>query len=110
MNIGQSYLEGLLQDKQIQNNLLFALASYNAGPGNVRRWKKEIGPNEDPLLFIESLPAPETRHYIQKVMRNIWLYQNKLDQNVTGLEQIARNQWPIYQSQDEKALSQTTVI
>ena len=102
MNIGQSYLEGLLQDKQIQNNLLFALASYNAGPGNVRRWKKEIGPNEDPLLFIESLPAPETRHYIQKVMRNIWLYQNKLDQNVTGLEQIARNQWPIYQSQDEK--------
>ena len=102
MNIGQAYLEGLLQDESINNNLVLALGSYNAGPGNVRRWQKEIGPTDDPLLFIESLPAPETRHYIRIVLRNIWLYRDKMEQDAVTLEMMARGQWPTYSAQENK--------
>ncbi len=104
MNIGQSYLEGLLEDEQINNNLILALASYNAGPGNVRRWKKELGRMDDPLLFIESLPAPETRHYLQIVLRNIWLYRDKMNQDIKTLELLATGAWPQYTPQENKGI------
>lgn len=106
MNIGQAYLEGLLKDNHINNNLLYALASYNAGPGNVRRWIREIGNVNDPLLFMESMPAPETRLYIQRVMGNIWLYRDRLNQNPTSLVDISMGKWPIYQAQEVKLANQ----
>jgi len=100
MNIGQAYLKGLLEDEAIRGNLMLALASYNAGPGNVQRWQNEIGKNDDPLLFMESLPAPETRLYIQKVLRNIWLYRDRLGQPAPSLEALAAGLWPLYVEQD----------
>ncbi|MDD9841784.1 MAG: lytic transglycosylase domain-containing protein [Alphaproteobacteria bacterium] len=100
MNIGQAYLKGLLEDEAIRGNLMLALASYNAGPGNVQRWQNEIGENDDPLLFMESLPAPETRLYIQKVLRNIWLYRDRLGQAAPSLEALAAGLWPFYVQQD----------
>ncbi|MGC6512790.1 MAG: lytic transglycosylase domain-containing protein [Parvibaculales bacterium] len=108
MNIGQAYLEGLLEDENINNNLVLALGSYNAGPGNVRRWQREIGPTDDPLLFIESLPAPETRHYIRIVMRNIWLYRDKMDQEAVTLEMMAMGDWPTYSTQENKIARNTS--
>lgn len=105
MNIGQSYLIGLLGDNKINNNLFYALASYNAGPGNVRRWVREMGDVNDPLLFMESMPAPETRLYIQKVMANIWLYRDRLGQKPTSLKELAIGKWPTYQPQDKKLVA-----
>ena len=68
LDIGQTYLDKLLGEETMENNLIKALASYNAGPGNVKRWAREIGRAQDPLLFLESMRAPETRLYVQKVM------------------------------------------
>jgi soluble lytic murein transglycosylase len=43
-----------------------AVASYNAGQGNVLRWRRAAG--RKPLdEFIESIPFPETRNYVKRV-------------------------------------------
>ena len=31
--------------------------------------------DDDPLLFIESLPARETRLFIERVLTNFWIYR-----------------------------------
>ncbi|HEX9500453.1 MAG TPA: lytic transglycosylase domain-containing protein, partial [Thermoanaerobaculia bacterium] len=43
-----------------------AVASYNAGMGNVMRWRR--GAPHKPLdEFLESMPFPETRNYVKRV-------------------------------------------
>ncbi|MBI2910819.1 MAG: hypothetical protein HYY05_01655, partial [Chloroflexi bacterium] len=45
---------------------LFALAAYNGGPGNARRWLKS-NPRRDPDLFVEDIDFAETRSYVSRV-------------------------------------------
>ncbi len=101
IRIGQRYLAMLLGEDYFDKNIVHALAAYNGGPGNVRRWKRELKDVVDPLLFIESLPAPETRDYIHKVMANLWIYRNRLGQEATSQRILAAESWPLYQSQDK---------
>lgn len=55
-------------------NLMFALASYNAGPGNCAKWKKSFGGYsfDD---FVEAIPLTETRDYVKKVLANYAAYR-----------------------------------
>ncbi len=46
-------------------NVQLAVASYNAGQGNVMRWKRSNRRPMDELL--ESIPFPETRNYVKRV-------------------------------------------
>ena len=55
LEIGQKYLGMLLGERYFDNNLIYALAGYNAGPGNLKRWRRELKDMNDPLLFIESI-------------------------------------------------------
>ena len=77
------------------------LASYNAGSGKVKRWTREIARPDDPLLFMESMSAPETRLYVQKVMANLWIYRDRLNQPSPSLDELASGEWPIYRSQPD---------
>ena len=54
-------------------NSLLAIASYNAGTGNVSRWVKRYG-LQDPDLFVEKIPFPETKDYVEGVFSNYWNY------------------------------------
>jgi soluble lytic murein transglycosylase len=56
---------------QWQGNPVPAVASYNAGPGAVAGW---IDPrlNEQPEVWVEAIPYPETRLYVKKVLGNLW--------------------------------------
>lgn len=100
LEIGQQYLEMLMAEDQFDGNLIFTLGAYNGGPGNMRRWRRELKNVRDPLLFIESLPAPETRDYIQKVMTNIWVYRDRLGQEPISQRILAAESWPLYHAQD----------
>jgi soluble lytic murein transglycosylase len=55
-----------------------AIASYNAGAGNVRRWINENGdprtPSVDVVTWIEQIPFTETRGYVQRVLENAVVY------------------------------------
>jgi soluble lytic murein transglycosylase len=101
LEIGNRYLSMLLSDRYFDKSLILALAAYNGGPGNVRRWRRELKGVTDPLLFIESLPAPETRDYVQKVMSNLWIYRDRLKQEPISQRILAAESWPRYHAQDK---------
>ncbi|TAE58740.1 MAG: tail length tape measure protein [Nostocales cyanobacterium] len=69
--LGTWYLDHTHQ--QYSNNSMLAIASYNAGPGNVARWLQTI-PKQDPDEFVEEIPFGETRNYVRLVFGNYWNY------------------------------------
>lgn len=100
LTLGQKYIRHLLETGSIGGNLFFAVAAYNGGPGNLRKWRKRINHRGDPLLFIESIPNRETRVYVERVMANVWLYRDRLDQPRPSLDQVVAGQWPVYSALD----------
>ena len=55
------------------NDSLLAIASYNAGTGNVSKWKRRYS-LADPDVFVENIPFPETKDYVEGVFGNYWNY------------------------------------
>jgi soluble lytic murein transglycosylase-like protein len=100
LKLGLKYVRHLLDLPTIDGNLVFMMAAYNAGPGRLGEWVDRIDLKQDPLLFIESIPARETRRYIRRVLSNLWLYRLRLGQPVSSLEQIAAGRWPTYTARD----------
>ena len=58
--------------------------------------------DNDPLLFIESLPARETRLFIERVLTNLWIYRERLGQPAPSLDALAAGDWPSYKALDGK--------
>ena len=100
MFLGQQFIVDLLQQDLVQNNIIKMLIAYNAGIGNLSKFEKSFS-TTDPLLYIESFPAYETRYYIKRVMSNLWLYRARLNQPLTALQELADGKWPYYNSEDE---------
>ncbi|NJD32080.1 MAG: hypothetical protein FIB04_09360 [Gammaproteobacteria bacterium] len=61
--LGSAYLRGLFDRFGEQAPL--AIASYNAGPGAVRRWLPDAPMSAD--VWVENIPYNETRGYVQRV-------------------------------------------
>ncbi|MBV8685189.1 MAG: transglycosylase SLT domain-containing protein [Alphaproteobacteria bacterium] len=76
MMLGTSYFSTLLE--QWGGSMPLAIASYNAGAGNVRRWVAQNGdprtPGVDMVRWIEDIPFFETRNYVQRVLENAVVY------------------------------------
>jgi soluble lytic murein transglycosylase len=56
-----------------------AVASYNAGYGNVRKWINRYGDPRgqvDMLKWIEAIPYVETKAYVQRVIENSVVYDS----------------------------------
>ncbi|MCR4917709.1 MAG: lytic transglycosylase domain-containing protein, partial [Alphaproteobacteria bacterium] len=100
MFLGQQYIVDLLAHPTINNNIIKMLVAYNAGMGALVKFEKFFD-TYDPLLYIESFPAYETRGYIKRVMANLWLYRAKLGQPLTTLKVLSESGWPMYNNQDE---------
>lgn len=92
--LGASYLKMLMKERAIGDNLMKILAGYNAGPGAVANWEKTARTMRDPLLYLESIPYPETHNYVTQVLAHYWVYQAMLGQRSSSLEQLARGEWP----------------
>lgn len=71
IKLGTWYLD--YTHEEHQNNSMLAVASYNAGPGNVSKWLQRFGWN-DPDEFHEKIPFPETKGYVESVFGNYWNY------------------------------------
>ncbi len=80
LKLGIKYFTRLL--KKYDGNLVYTLAAYNAGEGNLKRWRNSNLTYSDPLVIIESIPFKETRKYVKLIYRNVFFYKylaNDLD-------------------------------
>lgn len=96
LTLGQSYIKELLADKNVNGDMISMLAAYNAGPGNLARWKQKFGNIDDPLLFAEMIPVAETRSYVKRVMAFYWIYSLRGGQGTKTLEALAAGKTPRY--------------
>ena len=94
--LGQKYIQHLIDDPTIDGNLFYATVAYNAGPGNLRKWRRKVDFRDDPLLFIESVRSRETRNFVERVMTNFWIYRLRLGQPTPSLVAAAAGEWPVY--------------
>jgi soluble lytic murein transglycosylase-like protein len=95
LDLGQRYITELLD--KMNNNLFQATAAYDAGPGSVWRWMdRPTTDKTDPLLFVETMPSPEARDYVRRVMTYYWMYNRRQDEESPALDQAAAGEWPKY--------------
>ncbi len=80
MNIryGTWYLA--LLDREFEGNQILALAAYNAGRGTVHEWMDDYGWDAD-FKDIASIPYPETRLYVERVLKDRNQYENLYHSN-----------------------------
>ena len=100
IQLGQLYLQYLMDAPGIGDNLFMVAAAYNGGPGSVLRWQKQVDFNNDPLLYIASIPVRETRLFIERVVTNLWIYQMRMGQPTPTLDALAQHRWPSYKPID----------
>lgn len=77
MMLGTAYFQWLLD--YWDGSIPLAVASYNGGMGNVRKWVNRYGDprrGTDPIRWIESIPFSETRGYVQRVIENSVVYDS----------------------------------
>jgi soluble lytic murein transglycosylase len=103
MHLGQKYLNHLRGFNKRHKDLFSLAVAYNGGPGNLRKWRRRIGENVDPLMFIESIPSRESRGYVERVLSNLWIYRMRLGQPTPSLDAVAAGDWPTYMAMDGKS-------
>jgi soluble lytic murein transglycosylase-like protein len=96
--IGQKLLLRLMDQENISDSLVPLLMSWNAGPTRYKKWNEQIKIYSDPLLYIESIPSYETRWFVKKVLKNMWIYRDKLQQPKLSRKELVNNFWPKYKN------------
>jgi soluble lytic murein transglycosylase len=96
LDLGQQYLTHLLGHNLIKGDLFRLAVAYNAGPGNLRKWLRKAKFEDDPLLFVESIPWRESRLFVERVLTNFWIYRERLREDSPSLDAVASGHWPIY--------------
>lgn len=74
--------------RTFNNNSLLAVASYNAGQGNMAKWMQQRK-SMDPDEFVEAIPFDETKDYVKQVFGNYWNYLRLYDPQVS--QQLAKH-------------------
>jgi len=75
--IGSAYFQRMLNTWN--GSVPLAVASYNAGSGNVAKWVARYGDPRgqvDMLKWIEAIPFVETKGYVQRVIENSVVYDS----------------------------------
>ncbi|MDY7099462.1 MAG: lytic transglycosylase domain-containing protein [Pseudomonadota bacterium] len=94
LTYGQQHLEMLRDSHATEGKLPKIMAAYNAGLTPVSRWNTEINDQNDPLLWMESIPYWETRGYVAIVMRNYWMYERAAGAPSPSRRALAQGRWP----------------
>ena len=85
VELGSKYLRLMLD--QYQNQQVLATAAYNAGPHRVKRWLPK-GETMSADVWVDTIPYDETRKYVRRVMDYSTVYQWKISQQTTRLQNL----------------------
>lgn len=85
IELGTTYLRRLLD--LYDNNLLLAIAGYNAGEQAVDKWRARY-PDLEPDEFVESISYRETRNYVKLVLRNYRTYRRLYEKTDTDDQRL----------------------
>jgi soluble lytic murein transglycosylase len=80
--LGTAYLQLVLND--FEGHQAMAAAAYNAGPGNVRKWRDVA--EMDGAVWVENIPFHETRDYVKKVLSNTVVYAGLMSGQAQSLK------------------------
>jgi soluble lytic murein transglycosylase len=94
LSIGQKYLLLLAKDDVVDGDLIRILAGYGQGQGGLRKWVDSVRDDGDPLLFIEAIPDPATRAFIQDSLVYSWQYASAMHMPATSLDDLAAGRYP----------------
>ena len=86
--LGSAYFQRLLNSWD--GSYPLAVAAYNAGSGNVRKWVNAYGDPRgqvDIVSWIEKIPFVETRGYVQRVLENTVVY-DRLNPTLPGPQPV----------------------
>ena len=92
--IGQQYLLVLSDDEAIDGDLIRLLAGYGQGQGGIRKWVDLVHDHGDPLLFLEAIPNPGTRHFIEDSLVYSWHYASMMRLPAVSLDALAAGHYP----------------
>ncbi|MCO5092813.1 lytic transglycosylase domain-containing protein [Bosea sp. (in: a-proteobacteria)] len=85
--MGAAHLNDLL--KEWRGSYILTFAAYNAGSPNVKKWIAAYGDPRDQQVdavdWVERIPFSETRNYVQRVMENLQVYRERLNQRTAYL-------------------------
>lgn len=77
IRLGTHYLGQIIGG--FDGSYILGIASYNAGPGNVRKWvaARGVPPKtvEGAVNWIEAIPFAETRNYVMRALENVQIYR-----------------------------------
>ena len=69
------YLASLI--RRFDGHLPLAIAAYNGGPHNVRRWMQDHSENIPLDALLERIPFTQTHRYVRKVLVNYEAYRSQ---------------------------------
>jgi soluble lytic murein transglycosylase len=84
ISIGTAYLSQVMND--YDRNIVLASAAYNAGPHRVKRWLPEEDPQQAER-WVAMVPFDETRKYIQRILAYAAIYDWRMEQPITTLDE-----------------------
>jgi soluble lytic murein transglycosylase len=92
--VGQRYLLQLSRDGSIDDNLMRVLAGYAQGLFGMKYWADSVNDQGDPLLFLEAIPNPATRGFIEDILAWSWHYAAILKLPAASLDALASGHFP----------------
>jgi peptidoglycan lytic transglycosylase len=81
--LGTYYLRQMMDS--LDNQMVLASAGYNAGPRRAREWMADR--TLEGAVYVETIPFPETREYVKRVMNNTLYYARLLRQDGPSLRE-----------------------
>jgi soluble lytic murein transglycosylase len=92
------YLSSLI--RRFDGRLPLAIASYNGGPHNVRRWLRDHPENMPLDAFLERIPFSQTHRYVRRVLTHYAAYRR---QQGLPMERLNTRLPPLDETGDEVA-------
>jgi soluble lytic murein transglycosylase-like protein len=84
----------LAEDEVIGGDLMRILAAYAQGPFALRRWVDSVQDGGDPLMFMEAIPNPAIRQYVQETLTHSWTYAAAFNAPAPSLDLLVTGRYP----------------